>query len=148
MNGVVSMTRPVGTPPIDNRALWRFFVTLALGATVLQLYIALVAANEITIGAYLVLAAIGLYYFLFRASHATQLRQRPFGDYFAHVGGYIVINGSFWIHAALLVATGNRELIDSNWAGLLFGMSVLWGIGVLLHTIGAVLDKGYENVHV
>lgn len=142
------MARATGTRPIGNGTLLQFFIVLAIGTALLQFYIARVASNEITLGTYLLLAAIGVYYFYFRMTHATQLRQRPYGDYLVHVGGYIVINGSFWIHATLLAFRGNQERINSSWFGLLFGMSVLWGIGVLIHTLGAVRGKGYDDVHV
>ena len=100
------------------------------------------------IGTALLLAGVALYMVVFTVRNATALRQRAYGTYFAHAVAYLIINGSFWVHAWILMLVGRDEMLQQGWSGPLVSMSVLWGAGLLVHTIGAMLSKGYEHVEV
>ncbi|WP_197277894.1 hypothetical protein [Arthrobacter alpinus] len=58
------------------------------------------------------------------------------------------MNGSYGLHAAILAAVGNADRFDAAWQGALFGMPLIWGAGLLAHTLGAFLSKDYENLNV
>jgi hypothetical protein len=67
------------------------------------------------------------------------------GNYFVHAVAYLIINGGFWVHAWILMLSGRDEMPQQGWSGPLPSMSVLWGAGLLAHTIGAMLSRGYEH---
>jgi hypothetical protein len=67
------------------------------------------------------------------------------GTYFVHAVAYLIINGGFWVHAWILMLSGRDEMPQQGWSGPLPSMSVLWGAGLLAHTIGAMLSRGYEH---
>lgn len=140
--------RPDGVTPATNRVLARYTGALFLGVLVVQGFTALVGNGRITVGTALLLAAVALYMVLFTVRNGTALRQRAYGFYFVHAVSYIVINGSFWVHAWILMLSGRSEALEEGWAGPLVAMSVLWGAGLLVHTIGAMLSQGYEYVEV
>jgi hypothetical protein len=140
--------RPVGVIPISNQRLARYAGALVVGVLVVQGYTAFVADGQITSGTALLLAAVALYMVVFTLRNGTALRQRAYGTYFAHAVAYLIINGSFWVHAWILMLSGRDELLQQGWSGPLLSMSVLWGAGLLVHTIGAMLSRGYEHVEV
>lgn len=141
-------TRPTGVLPISGHELARFALFMLGGVTCVQLFIAFVAENQITLGSYLLLAAVAIYYASFLYRQRKPLRMRAYSEYVAHLYGFILVNGSYWFHAGLLVLAGNQDLIDGSWSAVLFGMSLFWGVGLLIHTFGALVTKGHENVHI
>jgi hypothetical protein len=140
--------RPDGVTPISNQGLIRYAGALVVGVLVVQGYTAFVAGGRVTTGTMLLLAAVALYMVVFTVRNATGLRQRAYGTYFAHALAYLIINGSFWAHAWILMIGGRDETLQEGWTGPLVSMSVLWGAGLLAHTIGAMLSRGYEHVEV
>ena len=140
--------RPDGVTPITNQGLARYTGTLFVGVLVVQGYTAYVAQGRVTAGTALLLAAVALYMVVFTVRNGTALRQRAYGTYFAHAVAYLIINCSFWLHAWILVLNGRDETLQQGWSGPLMSMSVLWGAGLLVHTIGAMLSRGYEHVEV
>lgn len=140
--------RPDGVIPITNQGLARYTVALVAGVLVVQGYTAFAADGQVTVGTALLLAAVALYMVVFTLRNGTALRQRAYGTYFAHVVAYLIINGSFWVHAWILMLSGREEVLQQGWSGPLLSMSVLWGAGLLVHTIGATLSGGYEHVEV
>lgn len=141
-------TRPAGALPISNQELVRFALIMFTGVAIVQLYIVFAADNRITLGSEVLLAVVAIYYASFLYWHRKRLRMRAYGEYFVHLFGFILVNGSYWFHASILVLAGNRDLIDGSWSAVLFGMSLFWGIGLLIHTCGALITKGHESVHI
>jgi hypothetical protein len=140
--------RSEGVTPITNQGLARYTGALVAGVLVVQGYTAFVADGRVTAGTALLLAAVALYMVVFTVRNATALRQRAYGTYFAHAVAYLVINGSFWVHAWILMLSGRDEMLQQGWYGPLVSMSVLWCAGLLAHTTGAMLSRGYEHVEV
>lgn len=140
--------RPTGAAALSNPQLLRYAVAVAGGLLVVHLYIAVFAENRVDKWSMLLLGVVALYVAWFQWSRRRQLRQRAYGRYLLHVLTYLLVNGSYWLHAGLLAAAGNSNALDSSWQGALFGMSLIWGVGLLVHTLGALLSKGYENVSV
>ncbi|MUK00904.1 hypothetical protein GM708_02535 [Vibrio cholerae] len=138
--------RPSGVSPITNQVLARYVIVLVVGVLVVQGYTAFVADGRISAGTALLLAAVALWMVVFTVRNATALRQRAYGTYFVHAVAYLIINGSFWVHAWILILAGRDESLQQGWSGPLVSMSVLWGAGLLAHTMGAMLSKGYEHV--
>lgn len=140
--------RPIGVPPITNQQLAGYVVVLTAGMILLQGYTAFVADSRVTAITGLLLVAVAIYIAFFVARNGTALRTRAHGTYFAHAVAYLIINGSFWLHAWILILSGREGILEGGWAASLISMCVLWGIGLLVHTIGAMLGNGYEDVEV
>ena len=142
------ISRPAGISEISDKQLLQYALTITGGVLVVQLYIALLAHNRVDIWSMLLLALVALYMAWFLWWERRALRQRAYSGYLLHVLTYLLVNGSFWLHAGLLIVTGNGNSIDATWQGALFGMPLVWGAGLLLHTLGTLLSKGYEDVTV
>ncbi|WP_104045442.1 hypothetical protein [Arthrobacter sp. ZGTC412] len=140
--------RSDGVTPITNQGLTRYTGALVVSVLVVQGYTAFVEDGRVSAGTMLLLAAVALYMVVFTVRNATALRQRAYGTYFTHAVAYLIINGSFWLHAWILMLSGREEILQQGWSGPLVSMSVLWGAGLLVHTIGAMLSRGYEHVEV
>jgi hypothetical protein len=140
--------KPTGALQISSQELVRFALVMLGGVTIVQLIIAFVADNRITVGSTLPLVLVAIDYGYFQYRHRKRLRMRAYSEYFVHLCGYILVNGSYWLHAWVLVLIGNRDLIDNGWYPALFGMSLFWGVGLLIHTFGALVSKGHEDVHI
>ena len=104
--------------------------------------------SQIDLIAGLLLVAVAVYYSYFLFSTRSALRRVRFGQLVAHVAGFLIVNLSYHLHAGLLLLSGKRHLLDENWAGLLIGMFVFWGIGLLVHLVASVAMRGYENLEV
>jgi hypothetical protein len=141
-------SRPAGIAAISNNQLLRYALLVAGGVAATHLYMALLVDSRVDIWSMLLLSVVALYMVWFQWSQRRALRQRAYTPYLVHVLTYLLVNGSYWLHAALLVATGNGDRVDTAWQGALFGMSLIWGVGLLLHTLGTLVSKGYEDVNV
>jgi hypothetical protein len=139
------MNRPSGVLPISNRQLMHYTGSLVIGLLIVHGFILLAAGGRITLLAALLLAVIAVYVAAFAVRNSTALRIRPYGLYFTHALAYLIVTGSFWLHAWLLALSGHRDTLDQGWSAFLVSMSALWGLGLVVHTIGAVLSKGYED---
>lgn len=138
--------RPTGIAAISNNQLLRYALIMTGGLLIVHLYMALFADNRVDIWSMLLLSLVALFAACFQWAQRRALRQRAYAPYLVHVLTYLLVNGGYWLHAGLLVATGNGDRIDTAWQGALFGMSLIWGFGLLLHTLGTLLSKGYEDV--
>ncbi|MDN5877432.1 MAG: hypothetical protein L0H69_12255, partial [Brevibacterium sp.] len=67
---------------------------------------------------------------------------------------YVAVTTSFNLHAVIraMIAGGDAEvqsvahtLLGSSWFGATLVMSAFWGLGLLLHLIGSVLGRGWED---
>jgi hypothetical protein len=96
---------------------------------IVQGYTAFVTGSRITVGTGVLLVAVALGMVLFVVRSGTALRTRAYGTYFTHAVAYLIINGSFWLHAWILTLTGRDQVLEPGWSGPLISMSVLWGVG-------------------
>lgn len=134
-------------------------VILPYLATMVALNIALqvgitFAGNRIGITAYVLTAAVAVVYGLYHWTRRIPLSQIRFGRLVAHLCGFITVNLGFHLHAAVLVLTNNAAIrgdanfpIDDQWFGVLFGMFIIWGLGLLLHLTGSIASRGFEDLH-
>ncbi len=140
--------RPAGINEISIKRLLQYVLIIIGGVLVVQLYIAFFAHNRVNVWSMLLISLVALYMAWFLWWQRRALRQRAYAGYLLHVLTYLLVNGSYWLHAVLLLTTGNGDSIDATWQGALFGMPLVWGAGLLLHTLGTLLSKGYEDVTV
>lgn len=142
---MTTTAHPTGTPPLRNRTLGLHVLTMLAGVAVVHGYMVFAADSRVTLASGLLLAGVAVYYALFLILQAKALRQRRFGAYIVHVVSFLIVNGSYWLHAAALVVTDNAGVLDPGWYGALFGMGSFWGLGLLLHTMGVALSGGFED---
>ncbi|NHD15904.1 MULTISPECIES: 2TM domain-containing protein [unclassified Actinopolyspora] len=140
--------RPVGREPITNRQLKEYATGLVCGVAVVQVQVALLADSRPNLVTWLLLMGVGICALAFCLRHRTALRLRAYGNFFAHVLTYVIVNGFFWGHAAVLGLSGRGEVLTPGWFGALVPLSVLWGIGLVVHTFGALTSRGYDDVAV
>lgn len=96
----------------------------------------------------LALGVVAIGYLVFFVTHYLELRRVRFALLGAHAVGYLIVNGSFWLHASYLWASGQGDRVDSAWFGTLFGMSICWGLGLAIHAWRSAQGGGFEDAAV
>lgn len=139
----------------NSRTLLLPYALGLIGAMlVIQVVIAL-TGGEVTIlaGGLTALVAIGIAVWLILKQRA--LRHVRFGVVIAHVIAFVTITTSYNLHAIIRVmftpfevdgaGAPIRALLESSWFGATLVMSALWGLGLLIHLLGSVLGRGWED---
>lgn len=110
--------------------------------------------NEIDFISGLALVPAFLYYLYFYITSKQKLSKIRFGRLVAHVVAFLIVNLSYHIHAAIL-SLGNTSNtqgpvvhLSEGWFGVLFGMTTIWGLGLLIHTVASIAQKGYEELDI
>jgi hypothetical protein len=116
------------------------------GLCLLAQLITAARGSRIDLLAALVVVPVGLYYAYFQYTARVELSKVRFGRLVAHAAGFLIVNLSYHIHAALLLVFGKGDLLDEDWAGVLVAMFVFWGFGLLVHLIASVAMRGYEDL--
>lgn len=136
----------------SKKTLLRHFAIMVMAVTVLQIIIAL-RGNKIDIVADLILLAIALYYAWFHYASREMLSRLRFGRLVAHVVGFLTVTLSYHFHAFILYVSGSEAIkgnedfsIDQGWFGVLFGMTTFWGIGLLIHLVASISNRGFEEL--
>ncbi len=134
-----------------KKSLLTYFSVILLSGVALQVLIATRGSN-IDLIAGLGTAAIAVYYFWYNYSANKLLSKVRFTQLVAHLVGFVIINLSYHIHAFILFVNNNEAIkgtsdfsINEGWFGVLFGMTCFWGIGLLIHAFGSILNRGFEN---
>lgn len=145
------------SPPnsVNARTLLLPYALVTVAAMVIIQAVIALTGGQITLLAALLTAgvALGIATWLWRNYRAlTRVR---FGVAVAHAIAFIAVTTSFNAHAAIraFVLAGGPEgfqtvahdLLSSPWFGATLVMSSVWGIGLLVHLIGAVLGRGWED---
>ncbi|GAB3537064.1 hypothetical protein GCM10027403_19990 [Arthrobacter tecti] len=73
---------------------------------------------------------------------------RPYASFLVHVLTYLLVVGSFWAEAAVVMYFDAEHTLAYGWAVPLLVMTLAWGAGLLVHTFGALLNRGYDDVAV
>lgn len=146
------MKQPVEQVNKYKQSLLKYTGLMILFSTLLQIVIAL-RGNHIDFVSQLLLAVIAVYYFWYHYTTKDQLSKLRFGRLVAHLVGFLVVNLSYHIHAFVLFVTSNPAIkgtdgfsIDPSWFGVLFGMFSFWGIGLLIHLVASIANRGFEEL--
>lgn len=131
-----------------------YTLTLVTAMAIVQIVTA-ATGGEITlfIGVLTALVATGIAVWLLR--NYRRLTHVRFGLAMAHSIAFLTVTTSFNVHAVLrTVSLGSGEggveaaaqnLLATPWFGATLVMSAAWGLGLLVHLIGAVLGRGWED---
>ena len=110
--------------------------------------------SEIDFVAGLALVPAFLYYLYFHITSKEKLSKVRFGRLVAHFVAFFLVNLSYHIHAAIVLLQNISDIqgpvvnVSESWFGVLFGMFVIWGIGLLIHMTASIAQKGYEELDV
>ena len=94
----------------------------------------------------LFLVPVALYSVFYVKRRRKKLIKTPYGFFIYHLATYIIVNSSFWIHAFYLKFVDPTFIFDMYWKGALYGMSLVWGIFLLIHAIASWVNRGFAEV--
>jgi hypothetical protein len=148
-------TAPQTSSPANARTLLLpYTLGLIIAMTIVQIVVS-ATGGEVTIlaGGLTALVAIGIAVWLWR--NLTALKRVRFGVVIAHAIAFVTVTTSFNLHAILRVmflgfevdgaGDSTHTLLESSWFGATLVMSALWGLGLLVHLLGSVLGRGWED---
>lgn len=148
-------TKPQMSSPANVRTL---LLPYALGLIMAMLIVQVVIAatgGEVTVlaGILTAVVALGIAVWLWR--NRRVLKRVRFGVVIAHVIAFVTVTTSYNLHAVIrLIAAGGTDATASDilhgalgggWFGVTIVMSAFWGLGLLIHLVGAVLGRGWED---
>lgn len=148
------MSLATTTVKFDSRAiLLPYALTLIVAMALIQAMVSL-SGGQITLAVAIATAVVAIGLLVWSWRNRRALAHIRFGGVVAHAISFAVVTTSFNAHALVHAMWVGRtegglavaqDLLGTPWFGLTLGMSGLWGIGLTLHLIGAVLGRGWED---
>lgn len=148
-------TRTAPPNTVNARTLllpYALAVVAAMG--IIQAVIAL-TGGRITLLAGLLTAAVALGIAAWMWRNYRALTRVRFGVAIAHTIAFVTVTTSFNAHATIRAIawagapdgfqTAAHDLLAAPWFGATLIMSSAWGIGLLIHLLGVVLGRGWED---
>lgn len=131
-----------------------YTLALVVAMAIIQAVIALTGGQVTPLAGILTaVVAVGIAIWLWR--NYRRLTRVRFGVAIAHAIAFVTVTTSFNTHAVLRAVTlgsapegfetVSRDLLATPWFGATLIMSAAWGIGLLIHLIGVVLGRGWED---
>lgn len=146
------MSKSIDQAQLAKESLLQHTLVMVVSCIVLQIIIT-IRGNRIDIVSNLLLAIVALYYIWYHATAKELISRVRFGRLVAHLIGFLAVNLSYHFHAFILLISNNPAIrgtndfaIDSGWFGVLFGMTTFWGIGLLIHMIASIANRGFEEL--
>jgi hypothetical protein len=141
-------------PQLNSRRIFLpYLATMVALNAALQLGVVF-ARDSIGIVPFALTAVVFIVYVLFHWTRRAELAQIRFGRLVTHLCGFITVNLGCHLHAAVLIVINSPAIrgdanfpIDDQWFVVLFGMFVIWGIGLLPHLAGSIGSRGFEDLH-
>lgn len=147
----VSNDNPAAHELNARRLLLPYLGGLVVMCVLLQIVIA-ATGNEIDLTAGLLTGLVAVYYAAFLVMRRQALKHIRFAPLVAHAVTFVVLNGSFQLHAAILAFVNSNELrgdehlpIDAGWFGPTLAMAGFWAIGFTIHAVASISQRGYES---
>lgn len=130
-----------------NRIILPYMGLLLAMCVALQAIIA-IRGHKIDHISGLLTVIVALYYVYSQVTTRHKLNKIRFGRLVHHIVAFMIVNLSFHLHAGYLLVSGQKELINEDWYGVLFAMFIFWGFGFLIHLTASVAQRGYEELEV
>lgn len=131
--------------PISNRAVLIYTAVLLVLVSIAQV-VTVMRGHAIDVVSALALVPAAVWFALFTARHRAAIAMRAYGWLGIHVITYVLVVGSYWVHAGWLAGSGRSDLLEQGWGGPLVAMSAFWGIALIAHTICSIYAKGFDDV--
>lgn len=136
----------------SRKMLLPYFIYLIIGCLLLQTFISF-NDHEISLASNILLALVALSSALFIIPNKTKLNKIRFGYLVLSLGTFVIVNGSYHLHAYYLAVIKSPALvggadylpINNYWFGLIFGMPGFWALGLIVHIIASVALRGFEE---
>lgn len=154
MNYLLKNKEPENMKDYPIKKLTAIYVaTISVMLAGVHLFIALVEKSEMTVAASFALVPVALTYLYFPVAFRKKIKKEAFLSYILHSTTYLLVNISYWIHGFILYiqdadANEGALILSNNWMGVLLAMPLFWGIGLLIHTFGAWITDGFEDVQI
>lgn len=126
----------------SRKMLLPYFIYLIIGCLLLQTFISF-NDHEISLASNILLALVALSSALFIIPNKTKLNKIRFGYLVLSLGTFVIVNGSYHLHAYYLAVIKSPALV--GWFGLIFGMPGFWALGLIVHIIASVALRGFEE---
>lgn len=132
--------------------LQRYALGVVGASAVMQLVLA-AAGSQIGWLATGLTAVIAVGYAAFLVHERGALGRVRYGLLAAHAITFASVVGGFMLHFFVLAVLGDPAVdtgtngdfvFDPGWFGVVVGMPTFWSLGLLLHTLGAILGRGFE----
>ena len=146
------MGKSIDQATAARKSLLQHTGIMAVMVTVLQLFLYW-NGSPIDGSANLGLVVIALYYLWYHYTSRDLLAKVRFCRLVAHLIGFLIVNISYHLHAFILMIQNSPAIrgdgqfpINPGWFGVLFGMATFWGIGLLIHMIASIANRGFEEL--
>jgi hypothetical protein len=145
-----STTTVAGPAARAQRTLLPYVLLLIGTSAALQVAIAL-TGNRIGILSGILTAVVALVYAVYLVGPGRSLGTVRYGRLVAHALTYVAVNAGFALHLYILLVIGSPAAqgtvgfpMNAGWVGAALAMPGIWGVGLLILGVGAILDRGYE----
>ncbi|WP_169251011.1 hypothetical protein [Brevibacterium sp. 'Marine'] len=151
----MSSTSQTSSPANARTLLLPYTLVLIVAMAIVQIVIA-ATGGEVTIlaGILTAVVALGIAVWLWR--NLRVLKRVRFGVVIAHVIAFVTVTMSYNLHALVRLIDAGRTIdtsaaenlhmaLGGSWIGVTLVMSGLWGLGLLIHLVGSVLGRGWED---
>ena len=140
---------------VNVRSILQPYIIGLVAAMLLIQTVIVLAGGKITVlsGVLTALVAIGIAAWLWR--NYRKLCQVRFGVAIAHAIAFGTVSTSFNLHLVVsTISLGSgvdgfnaaaENLLATPWFGATLVLSAVWGLGLIIHLIGAVLGRGWED---
>lgn len=143
------------TASVNARSLFLPYALALITAMVaIQLVIAL-SGDQVKVLAEGLTAAVALAIVVWLWRNHRHINHVRFGWTIAHAIAFATVTTSYNLHLfihLLGVASGTNgfhaaahDVLATPWFGATLAMSALWGIGFVIHLVGSVLGRGWDN---
>lgn len=139
---------------VNTRALLLPYLLVLIAATVAVQVVVVLVGGRLTPVVAVLTGATGIGAVAWGWVHRRELRQVRFGAVVAHVALFLTVTVSYTVHAVIRVvglgSQGDVEaatelILGSPWFGATLVTSAAWGTGLLIHVIGSVLGRGWDD---
>lgn len=147
-------TKTAQTQVNAQSVLLPYALTLIVGMVVVQVVIALTGGvPTVLTGILTAVVALGIVFWYWK--NLQKLSQIRFSAAIAHTLAFVTITTSYNLHAMIRIfghggtegglEQAARELFTTPWFGTTFGMTTLWGLGLLLALLGSIASRGWRD---
>lgn len=132
----------------SSSVLLPYYLGIIAGLVVIHAVIAF-SGSAITVLSALLLAALALAAGIYLWMRRHDIARIRFGSLVAHVALFVPVVASYSLHAAVIgmrdPAGAADTLLGSPWFGAVFLTTGLWGLGLMLHLVASIAQRGWED---
>lgn len=146
------MSKSIDQAQKAKKSLLQHTFVMLVSCVVLQVII-YARGNRIDLISNLLHAGTALYYLWYHVTAKDLLSRVRFGLLVAHLIGFLAVSISYLFHAFILIISNNPAIhgnndfaIEPGWFAILFDMITFWGIGLLIHMVASIANRGFEEL--